>query len=139
MKPVLIALLFCYLAFVQEGVAQKVTVEPSADWQRTVLNDVYFTATTRGVVDILGRQIQAPGNRWIGFVVFSCSAPSNLGKRILWVDAEVKFSNGYTRKFKGIQFGLLQEGEEFDVHKIPFETDMPVSVSEVKFSGLTIK
>jgi hypothetical protein len=139
MKPPLLAGFVCVLAFVQESVAQKVTVEASAEWQKTVLKDVSFGATIKSIGEILGRDVQTPRNRWIGFVVFSCTAPADLSKRILWVDAEVKFSNGYTRKFEGINFGLLQKGEEFDIQKIPFETETPVAVSEVTIKAITIK
>jgi hypothetical protein len=51
----------------------------------------------------------------------------------------VTFSNGYKREFKGIQFHLLQKGEEFDIQKIPFETDSPLTISEVTIKGITLK
>jgi hypothetical protein len=139
MKRLLLIASICFAALTGEGRAQKVIVDASAEWQNAELKDVTFGATTKGIDDILGKAIQTQGKRWTGFVIFSCKASSDLGKRLLWADADVTFSNGYKREFKGIQFHLLQKGEEFDIQKIPFETDSPLTISEVTIKGITLK
>ncbi|MBK1884235.1 hypothetical protein JIN85_17580 [Luteolibacter pohnpeiensis] len=52
------------------------------------------------------------------FLIFTARAAENLGKRLLWIDAEVEFCNGAVRKFKNFSFHLLTKGIEADVKKL---------------------
>ena len=79
---------------------KKVTISEMPEWQRPVLAHVTFDAEVKETQELLGKSAD-PGD---GFLVFSCKADQNLGKRILWITAEVTFSNGYKREFKQISF-----------------------------------
>lgn len=132
-------LIISLTAFVAEGMAQKITIDPGEVEHWPALKDVTFGATIKGVDEITGRKVEMPSELWRGFVIFSCKSSKTLGGRLLWVDAEVTFSNGMVREFKGIDFFLLNKGEEFDIKKIPFENRAPVSVSEVKVKNVVFK
>lgn len=115
------------------------TVEEPQDWKKPVLENVVFAAKTKGIDEILGKNDHADHGPWTGFVVFSCTAKESLSKRLLWIDAEVEFSNGYKRKFKGITFDLPSQGTGYDIAKIPFEVESPVTLKSVRVSSVTIK
>jgi hypothetical protein len=116
-----------------------VVVSERPEWQKQVLDKVSFRIEAKGIEELLGAIAAHPNNSWQGFVIFSCTAKENLGKRLLWIDAEVEFSNGYKRKFEGISFNILTKGTEYDIAKIPFEVEDPVSVKSVTISSVTIK
>lgn len=117
----------------------KVTVSERPEWQRSVIEKVTFGAESKGIDELLGKKVDRPDRSWGGFIIFSCTAKENLEKRLLWVDAEVEFSNGFKREFKGITFGILAKGTAHDIAKIPFEVDGPVSVKSVRVTSITMK
>ena len=117
----------------------KVTISKRPEWQKSVLDKVTFGAETKGIDELLGKKVDRPNRFWSGFVIFSCTANENLGKRLLWVNAEVEFSNGYKRKFDGVSFHILTKGTEHNIAKIPFEVEESVSVKSINITSVAIK
>ncbi|MBK1884029.1 hypothetical protein JIN85_16540 [Luteolibacter pohnpeiensis] len=138
MKVNLLIGAFCFAA-VATIPAEEIVIPPSADWQQPILSSVKFSAETKSADELLGTHIKQPSGRWVGFVVFTCEATKNLGKRLMWIDADVTFSNGYVREFTGVSFNILTEGTEIDIHKIPFEAPAPVTISKVVIKNAVIK
>jgi len=117
----------------------KIIITERPEWQKPVLEKVVFGAETKDVNELLGKKADQANKSWKGFVIFSCTAKENLGKRLLWINAEVEFSNGSKRKFESICFGISKKGTEYDIVKIPFETTDPVSVKTVTITLVAIK
>lgn len=99
MRITTLALLLLSLAAPAKEI--EVTSTPLPDWQQPIWKNVTFDAKVINVKDIPGAKADAHDE---DFVLFSCTAKENLGKRILWIDAEVTFSNGMTRELEGISF-----------------------------------
>lgn len=117
----------------------KVIITDRPDWQKPILEKVVFGVHAKEVDELLGKKTEHTNRRWIGFVIFSCTATDNLSKRLLWINAEVEFSNGYKRKFDSISFGLMNKGTEYDIAKIPFESKEAVSVKSITITSVVIK
>jgi hypothetical protein len=139
MKHLLLAITISMAAFAADGAAQKVTVDPSEIERMPALKDVTFGATVKSADEIVGRKVESPNGLWRGFIVFSCKASTNLGHRMLWVDADVTYSDGSKGDFKGVGFHLSDKGEEFDILKIPGETRAPLSISELRIRHVAFK
>ena len=86
-------------------------------WKNLILEKVSFSAAVKENKKLLGEDAD-DGD---GFIVFSCTAKENLGKRVLWIEAELTFSNGYKRNFESISFMILEKGTEYDIRKVPFD------------------
>ena len=138
MKSLSIALLLLMSGITLADEA-KVTVSERPEWQQSVMEKVTFSAKTKGDDEILEGKITQPNHSWGGFIIFCCTAKENLGKRLLWIDAEVVFSNGDKRKFKGINFNIHKKGTELDIAKLPFKSESKVSVRSVYITSVTMK
>ena len=139
MRPLITILTFIFYLGSCYAEEPKITIGKLAEWQKPVIDKVIFTAQIKSVDELLGKKIERPNESWGGFIVFSCTAKENLGKRLLWIDVEVEFSNGYKRKIDGISFFILSKGTEHDIVKIPFDTKKAVSIKSVKIASVAIK
>jgi len=119
--------------------APKIIISERPEWQKPIIDKASFGVQVKSTDQILGENANISGGFWSGFLIFSCTAKENLGRRILWIDAEVEFSNGYVRKFEGIKFHISAEGSEYDIAKIPFETKDAVTVKSMTITSVTIK
>ncbi len=117
----------------------KVIISKRPKWQQSVLDKVTFGAEAKGIEELLGKKVDRPNRFWSGFVIFSCTATENLGRRLLWIDAEVEFSNGYKRKFDGVSFHILAKGTEYNIAKIPFGVEESVSVKSITITSVAVK
>jgi len=122
-----------------DGSKPQITVPDYPDWRKPILEKIVFGAEAKSATDLLGKIDARTDPSWKGYIIFSCTALEDLPKRVLWIDAEAEFSNGYKREFKGISFNLLSKGTEYDMAKIPFETETPVTIKAVRVSSVTIK
>lgn len=73
-----------------------------------------------------------------GFLLFVCSARENLGERLLWIDAEVEFSSGYTRKFRSVSFHLLT-GSSVAICKLDFPANPALTVKSLRITSAAAK
>jgi len=138
MKPFFVALIIWTVSLAKLDAVEG-SIKPNADWQTEILSLLKISAEAKGVSDLLGDSLRIRDKSWTGFVVFTCEAASDLPKRLMWVDAEVTFSNGYVREFKNIRFSIIGKGSEYDIQKIPFSVSEPVTVTKVVFKNPAIK
>lgn len=117
----------------------KIVLTANAEWQKPVLDKVEFGAETKSIDELLGNKVDQANRSWKGFVIFSCTAKENLGKRLLWINAEVEFSNGIQRKFESVCFGISKKGTEYDIAKIPFVSEEALSVKAITITSVVIK
>jgi len=94
----------------------KIEISDAPEWQKPILGMVEFDAKLRSISQIL--KVEEPKSESPTFLVFTATAKENLGKTLLWIDAEVELSNGKILTFKGISFGLLSKGIEADIRKL---------------------
>ena len=116
MKESLHTLIVLFCTAISLAAEIKVEFGRIPEWQKPVMDKVTFGVKARSLSEILnagGDKTRTPS-----FLVFTAEATENLGKRLLWVDAEVEFSNGAVRKFKNVSFFLLTKGIEADVRKL---------------------
>jgi len=139
MRPLVTILAFLFYLNSCYAQEPKIVIGEIAEWQKPVIDKVAFSAEAKSIDELLGKKIDHPNKSWNGFIIFSCIAKGNLGKRLLWIDVEVTFSNGYKRKFTGISFHILTKGTEHDIMKIPFDTKEAVSVASMAVTSVTIK
>ncbi len=139
MRPLIAILAFIFHLGFCYAEEPKITIGKLAEWQKPVIAKVIFSARIKSVEELLGKKIERPNESWGGFIIFSCTAKEDLGKRLLWIDVEVEFSNGYKRKIDRIRFSILRKGTEHDIVKIPFDTKKSVSIKSVKVASVTIK
>jgi hypothetical protein len=109
--------LFIFLFSATTSLAEEIKVEfgPIPDWQKPVMDKVTFGVKMRSLGEILDTKDTKDTP---SFLVFTAEATDNLGKRLLWVGAEVEFSNGVVRKFENVSFFLLNKGVEADIKKL---------------------
>ena len=119
MKMPLSILMLLFSATISLAAETKVEFGPIPEWQKPVMDKVTFDVTVRSLAKIL--DIQDPKDA-PSFLVFTAEATENLGKRLLWVDAEVEFPNGAVRKFENVSFFLLDKGVEADIRKLDVTT-----------------
>ena len=139
MRSFAIALSFLILLGVCHAEEPKVTISKRPDWQKTVIDKVTFGAETRSIEEVLEGRWIGRINSGVDSLSFRAPRTRTLGKRLLWIDAEVKFSNGYKRKFKGVSFHILTKGTEYNIAKIPFEVEESVSVESINITSVAIK
>ena len=115
MKKLICILTMLLSAAISPAADIKVELDPIPEWQKPVMDKVTFGVKMRSLSGILNRPADKPAP---SFLVFTSKAAENLGKRLLWVDVEVEFSNGAVRKFDHVKFSLLGKGIEADVRKL---------------------
>ncbi|MES2476568.1 MAG: hypothetical protein V4640_12365 [Verrucomicrobiota bacterium] len=94
----------------------KIEIADAPEWQKPILGRVEFDAKIRSISQILS--VEEPKSEGPAFLIFTASAKENLGKRLLWIDAEVELSNGKILTFRRIPFGLQSKGIEADIRKL---------------------
>ncbi|MES2465823.1 MAG: hypothetical protein V4675_00865 [Verrucomicrobiota bacterium] len=109
----------------------KVELVPIPEWQKPDMDKVTFRVKVRSLSEILDRPADKSAPL---FLVFTAEAAENLGKRLLWVDVEVEFSNGAVRKFEHVKFSLLGKGIGADVRKLDEE---PKQIKDPKTIEIT--
>lgn len=112
------------------------------DWKKDIVENVVFSAELQPISKLLDKL--AAEDEPI-FLVFSCEAKDNLGKRLLWIDADVTFSSGAVRKLKGIRFHILSKGIEYDIVKLDpgvlsqQKDALSVTVTKLKVTNVAVK
>jgi len=98
--------------------AEKIVIElpQVSERQKLVLEKVAFDVKLRTLDDITGVENSQASDP--SFLIFTAVAKEDLGEGLLWIDAEVEFSNGRVRKFTAIRFNLFKKGIEADVRKL---------------------
>lgn len=131
----------------------KVEFGPIPEWQKPVMDKVTFGVKARTLSEILHAGGDKTGTP--SFLVFTAEAAEDLGKRLLWVDAEVEFSNGVVRNVKNVSFHLLTKGIEADVKKLDDIEDQdfvlpgdepqkvedlkPIAITKLKITNIVLK
>lgn len=144
---------FAYLLLTLAATAEEFKVEfsPLPDWQQPILAKVTFDVQIRSLPDII--RTESMEAKQPQFLVFTAATNESLGKRLLWIDAEVELSDGRIREYKGISFHLLSKGLEADIQKLQGvdsitklkltgeeESDpKPVTVTRLKILSATFK
>ncbi len=117
----------------------KVELDPIPEWQKPVMDKVTFGVKMRSLSEVL----DTPADKAApSFLVFTAEAAENLGKRLLWVDVEVEFSNGAFLKFEHVKFFLLSKGIEADVRKLDdlkIKDPKTIEITKLKIINAVLK
>ncbi len=108
------------------------------DWQRAILDKAVFELRLLPATALFPHNAAPADLSSDGFLLFVCSARQNLGKRLLWIDAEIEFSNGYKRKFSSISFHLLT-GTAVAVAKLDFAVTPHLTVKSFRITSAPAK
>lgn len=109
-----------------------------ADWQKEVLDKASFELKLLPPQTFFPADSAPTDLAKDGFLVFVCSAKENLGKRLLWIRTEVKFSNGYTRTFDSVAFHILT-GSALAIEKLDFPVAGNLKVKSARIISAAIK
>lgn len=137
--PTLILLLLSLAAPAKEV---EVTSTPLPDWQQPIWKNVTFDAKVINVKDIPGAKADAHNT---DFLLFSCTAKEKLRKHILWLSAEITFSNSKTTLYKDIPIRINKAGTEHTIEKIPtqitdgMEKPAALTVTKIHITEVTMK